>query len=327
MAVRNIEREIEALKELCASQSAESCIRALKKALGDKINVIVARAAALVAKTQHNELVPDLSKAFDRMMINPVKSDPKCWAKEAIAKALKDLGHAESELFLKGVKHVQLEATWGGHEDTASTLRSTCALAIMQCTDLTREDKLWAVMPLLTEASPSSRKDGALALESLEGREAALLLRIKARMGDEDTTVSGQVFESLLHVEKDSAVSFVAEFLRYPNIELQQEAVLALGASRLPAAVAVLKETCEKGRAFLDSEILFRALSISRNEDALEFLNGVVKDGRLREAMAALDALKIYRESSDVREKIARAVSNRQEPEIQREFQKLFAET
>src|SRR3954453_18862518 len=112
MAVRNVERELEALASLRTSSASEACPR-LEKALSDKINVVVAKAAALIAGLQLRELVPHLCAAFDRLLVNPTKTDPQCWAKTAIAKALKDLDHSESAIFLKGIQHVQMEPVWG----------------------------------------------------------------------------------------------------------------------------------------------------------------------------------------------------------------------
>lgn len=324
MPVRNIERELELLAEVRKLASPEARDRALRKALADKVNVVAAKAAALAGELQAQTLVPDLCSAFDRLLKDPVKSDPKCWGKEAFAKALKDLGHSDSAIFVKGVHHVQMEPVWAGEVDTAATLRAACALAMLQCTDLTREDKLWAVMPLLTEKSASVRKDAAMALESLEGREAALLLRIKARMGDNDATVTGQVFESLLRVEREGAVPFVAEFFRELNAEVRDEAVLALGASRLSEGVAALRDLLARKMPMVDPEVVFRALSISRREEAIDFLLEVIRTRRPREVIAALDALKVYRDSSDVQKRIADAVAARSEREIQQEFQRLF---
>lgn len=324
MPVRNIERELEALAKLRSSESDDARVGDLRKALADKVNVIVAKAARLAAEMQVRALIPDLCAAFERLLIDALKTDPKCWAKEAIARALKDLGHAESAVFLKGVQQVQLEAVWGGEEDTATHVRATCALALLQCTDLTREDKLWPIMRLLTEASPSLRKDAALALESLEGREAALLLRIKARMGDPDSTVTGQVFESLLNVEGEAAVPFVVEFLRAASADVREEAALALGASRVARAVAALKSAFLDKRPLLDCEVLFRALSISRHEEALRFLLDVVRTRRPKEAISALNALTLHRDSNEVREKVTEAIASRPESDVQQEFQRLF---
>jgi HEAT repeat protein len=326
MAVRDIERELESLANL-RSESPEACARGLRKALRDKVNLIVAKAAALTAEMQLTMLMPELCAAFDRLLMDPVKTDPKCWGKEAIVKALKDLGWADSAIFLKGAQHVQLEPVWGGEEDSAATLRATCTLALLQCKDLTREDKLWPVVRLLTERSAALRKDAALALESIAGREAALLLRIKARMGDVDPTVIGQVFESLLRVERESAVPFVLEFLRAPTVEVREEATLALGTSRLPAAVTALIDTMAQKHPLVDYDVLLRGLSISRHEQAVGFLLEMVRTRRVGEAAAALAALQLYRESSDIRNKIAEAVAARSEPEIHQEYHRFFQNT
>ncbi|HEX4750104.1 MAG TPA: HEAT repeat domain-containing protein [Bryobacteraceae bacterium] len=325
MAVRNVERELEDIKALRTAAPGEARTRALHKALKDKVNVIAAKAAGITAELEERSLIPDLLATFDRFLFDPVKSDPQCWGKNAIAKALRDLGHAESDVYLRGARHVQYEPVWGGEEDTAANLRGTCALALLNCTDITREDKLWFVMPLLTEQSPSLKKDGAIALESLAGREAALMLRIKARMGDKDPGVTGQVFESLLRVERDSAVPFVIEFLRSPNPEVREEAALALGASRLTSAIDALEDAAHQHQLFLDIEIFSRALAISRNEKAIDILLDIIRSRRSNEAVAAVNALALYRDSPELVERIKQAVSNRTEPEIQRNFTSLFS--
>jgi HEAT repeat protein len=324
MPARNIERELVDLAALRNSESADERICLLRKALNNKTNVIVAKAAALAADMHLRELIPDLCASFERLLKDPLKTDPQCWGKDAIAKALKNLEHNECAVFLKGAQHVQLEPVWGGQEDTATNLRSTCALALLQCSDLTRDEKLWSIMRLLTERSASLRKDAALALESLEGREAALMLRIKARMGDSDPTVTGQAFESLLRVEGDSAIPFVVEFLGLPNSDVREEAALALGASRLSTAVAALKTIFVQKRRLIDSEVLCRALSISRNVDAVQFLVDTIQTNGAQEALAALDALRLYQDSSEICQRITEAVANRTEPEIQRAFKHLF---
>jgi HEAT repeat protein len=323
MAVRQIERELEQLSNLRNAEPKEAQ-PALRKALKDRVNVVVARAAKVAAEIRLASLIPDLCAAFERLLLNGIKNDPQCWGKNAIAKALKDLGHIDSELFLKAVQYVQMEPVWGGEEDTAATLRATCTLALLPCADLTRDDKLWHVMRLLTERVPSVRKDGALALEALDGREAALLLRIKARMGDEDPAVTGQLFESLVRIEGDAAVAFLVEFLKAPGEEVREEAALALGNSRLPAAVNALADHFGQKNRVLDDEILFRALAISRNEQAIEFLLNVLRTRRLKEALAALNALALNKDSLPIRARIEASLADRMEEEIREHANQLL---
>src|SRR5262249_32966336 len=158
----------------------------------------VAKAAKLTLELEIHDLTPDLAGAFDRLFEKPVETDPQCWGKNAIAIALRDLGYQSSEPFLRGLRHVQMEPVWGGREDTAQALRAACCAALPQCGDLTRDDVLRHLVDAFTDASDKVRVDAARSLEHMGGADAALLLRLKARIGDKETHVIGQVFESLL---------------------------------------------------------------------------------------------------------------------------------
>jgi HEAT repeat protein len=288
------------------------------------VNLVVAKAAALTAELQLQVLVPDLLKAFERLFDDAVKADPQCWGKNALSKALKDLGYDESAGFLPGLQHVQMEPVWGKEVDTAGTLRATCALALLQCADLTREDKLWHLMRTLTDAEANVRADAARALQELDGREAALLLRLKARMGDRETSVTGQVLESLLGIERDGAVPFVTEFLALGDEEVREEAALSLGASRLPAAIAALMERWRRNRGSETSQALLRGISASRQQAAIDFLFDLIRNGSEGEALAALQALELHRESHEITRNIEEAVEKRGEGVVQSAFRRSF---
>src|SRR5262249_19055805 len=103
------DKKIEALKELRSLPDSATAGAGLRKALKDRSNYLVSKAAAIVAELNLTDLIPDLLAAFERFLIDPVKSDPQCWAKLAIVKALKDLGHREPDVFLRGLTHIQLE--------------------------------------------------------------------------------------------------------------------------------------------------------------------------------------------------------------------------
>jgi hypothetical protein len=93
--------------------------------LAHRNNFIVAKAADLVRDFRMADLVPDLLLAFDRFFENPVKTDPQCWAKNALSRALAAFEYQEPEIFLRGMRHIQMEPVWGGRSDTAGTLRAT----------------------------------------------------------------------------------------------------------------------------------------------------------------------------------------------------------
>src|SRR5450631_3369331 len=99
MAHRKIEQEIERLGLLRQAPRNEA-MAALRKALGDRVNLMVAKAAKIIAELEIKELEPELLRAFGRLFEDPVESDPQCWGKNAVAGALRDLGHRESAPFL-----------------------------------------------------------------------------------------------------------------------------------------------------------------------------------------------------------------------------------
>jgi HEAT repeat protein len=294
---RRIEDEIAMLTETCRKDPS-SAVAPLRKALGDRVNLKVAKAAALAGELRLAELTPDLLRAFDRLFENPAKTDQQCWGKNAIARTLKELDYNESAPFLRGAVHVQMEPAYGGAVDTAGALRGICLLALPGCADIRREEILRHLVNALTEEDPSVRADAARAFGAMGGDESALVLRLKARVGDQEAPVIGQVLESLLVVERARALPFVKEFLNRMGGETAEEAALALGNSRIPAAVDVLLEAWQGAMGEEYREALLRALSLSRDDQAVEFLRKLVAEGRDRDAKAARAALELFSDSA-----------------------------
>ncbi len=199
----------------------------------------------------------------------------------------------EWAVFLRGISHVQMEPVWGGSEDTAATLRSTCAIGLTQCNDIPRDEILRYLIDSLTDTMASVRMDAARSLEQMSGREVLLLLRLKARVGDMDPRVTGEVLEALLQMEGAAALSFVSEFLDNSDQDLADEAALALGASKLPEALPLLKQAWENR----PSPVVLRAISVLRLSEALDFLIDLLKNGRPRDAEEALHALELQKAS------------------------------
>src|SRR5277367_2456481 len=135
-----LEDQLAALDAL-RHQPPEDVVEPLRKALANRNNLIVAKAADLVRQFQLTQLTPEVLTAFDRFFEDPVKTDPQCWAKNSLSRTLAQFDHSDAELFLRGMKHIQLEPSYGGASDSAGTLRATCALALVQCRSL-REPEL-----------------------------------------------------------------------------------------------------------------------------------------------------------------------------------------
>ncbi len=321
MAHRKIEQELERLG-LVRQAPREEAAAALRKALADRVNMVAAKAAKLTAELEIRELEPELLRAFDGLFVDPAARDPQCLGKNAIANALRDLGYRDSPPFLRGAKHVQMEASFGKPVDTATALRGICLLSLLGCADLRREDLMRLLVDGLTDEAPTVRAEAARGLEQMEGEGAELLLRLKARLGDEEPAVLGQVFDSLLRLEGERGIPFVAGFLKSRGV--REEAALALGSSRLAKAVDVLREAWESAtRAPEFRDVILRALGVLRQERAFEFLLSLVREGRAVDAKGALEALALDRNSPETRRQ-AEAASSEAGPATQALFAKLF---
>jgi len=307
MASRKLEERLERLKQLRTATPDESVVSAVRRGLEDRSNLVIAEAAKIAGELHLSSLIPDLLRAFDRLFNEPVKTDPKCWGKTAIAKALTNLAYTESPPFLRGSRHVQMEPVWGGQEDAAAQLRATCVLALVQCTDLRRIEVLRDLVDAMTDPADPVRLEAVRALEQMNGDEAALLLRLKAHLGDRRSIVIGEVFDALLNLEREQAVEFVGKVFKSTDAEVRDEAALALGASRLPDAVDFLINAWNEHHHREFALILLRALSASRQPPALEFLLGLVKRGSSRDAAAALDALELQCESHEIQKLVDEA--------------------
>lgn len=324
MAKRRIEEELEALAALRRSEPPEVACAALARALNDKVNVIVAKAASVAGDLQLSSLVPEMIAAYGRLFKDPVKSDPQCWGKTALAKALKNLKFAEAGPFLRGVSHVQMEPVWGGEADSAAGLRGTCALALVECTDIPAHQILNSLVDALADSAVPVRQDAVQALAQWSSAEAVLLLRLKARLGDRDPAVTGNIFDALLRLERDSAVPFVGSFLNDSDETVQEEAALALGSSTLEKAIVLLWTRWENRRATEPLEIWIRAFGASRLRSAFERLLEIVRSGRPKEAAAALSALQSRRLSGQMWNEIRSAVASRADADLRSVFDNSF---
>jgi HEAT repeat protein len=278
MAKRNVEAAVDAVGAL-RNVSPERAAAGLRAALADRVNMVAGKAAKVAGELQLRELIPDLLGAFDRLFVKPVERDPQCWAKNAIAQALVDLDYRDHAPFLMGARHVQMEPVWGGQQDTAPTLRGICLLALVSCGDLPRADTFRILVDALADPAQVVRVEAVRAIAEMEGDEAVLLLRLKARLGDAEPAVTGQAFDSLLRLEPRLGLELVKGYLESGPPELKEEAALALGASRRPEAVDLLIGTLPHAVEPYFRKTVLRALASSRQEKASAFLRELVEAG------------------------------------------------
>jgi len=298
---RSFEDQVAALDSL-RQQPAESRAEPLRKALGAKNNFIAAKAADLVREFALADLIPELLAAFDRFLENAEKSDPQCWAKNAISRALAALEYQEPEVFLRGMKHIQMEPVWGGRSDTAGTLRATCALALVQCRAVREPELLAHLVDLWADKDKTVRVEVARAIEQVGSNSAALLLRLRAALGGDEPELMGACYAGVLRIEGVRTIAWVRTFLAAGD-DSSAEAALAIAGTHSPEGFAALRDYLEEAKDPWFRSVLLSAIALTRQDAALEFLLDRVRQDSL-DAEAALEALLRSMPSKDVMRRI-----------------------
>jgi HEAT repeat protein len=303
---RSFDQQLAALDEL-KQQSPDAVVEPLRKALGQRNNYLVAKAADLTAKFRLVQLLPELLAAFDRFFTDPLKTDPQCWAKNALSRALAALGCQDVDVFLRGLRYIQLEPVWGGSEDTAGTLRGTCALALVQWRSLPETDLLLCLMELLVDEDKSVRVEAVRAIEQVGSRPAALLLRLRALLGADEPEVLGACYGGILRIEGATAIPWIAALLARAD-ETAAEAAWAIADQRSPEAFAALYERFAVERDSWFRSVLLSAIALTRQQEALDFLFELIRTEPLN-AEAALTALVESKPAQEVVRQLEEIVS------------------
>jgi HEAT repeat protein len=136
--------------------------------------------------------------------------------------------------------------------------------------------------------------------------------------------VLSECLGGLLAVDPKENLPIVTEFLEPINPATCEAAALALGKSRLTEALDPLKECLEKVySAELRQQILL-AIAILRRPTAIDFLVEYVASEPEPNAIAALSALRIYKDDPKLRERIAGIVRERAIPMLRAAFDREF---
>src|SRR5262249_61336434 len=98
-------------------------IDTLRQALRGRSSHVAAKASQVIGELGLRVLAADAAAAFDRFLVNPVKSDPGCRAKVEIARALYELGEDPAAVFPRGVRPRQMAPLFSGRADTGPVVR------------------------------------------------------------------------------------------------------------------------------------------------------------------------------------------------------------
>lgn len=298
---RKFEEQLAALDAL-RQQPPEACVEPLRKALAQRNNFIVGKAADMVREHRLDSLISELLSAFDRFFTEPIKTDPQCWAKNALSRALAAFEHQDAAVFLCGMGHCQPEPCWGGSSDSAGTLRATCALALVQCRSLRETDLLAHLVELLADKDKSVRAEVVRAIEQVGSPSAVLLLRLRAVLGSDEPEVLGACYSGILRIEGVCAVPWITRFLASAD-DAAAEAALALAGTHSVEGFDALRERFADAPDPWFCSVLLSAIALTRQDAALEFLLDQVRTESLQ-ADAAIEAILRSMPSAEVTKRL-----------------------
>jgi HEAT repeat protein len=312
---RKFEEQIAAIDRLI-ELSPEDCLEPLRKALANRNNFLVGRAADVARKLKLTQLAPELLVAFDRFFENPEKSDPQCWAKHAIASALAEFEHPDAKVFLRGLKHIQPEPSYGGASDSAASLRATCALALVQCRSLSDADLLRELVDLLADKDKNVRTEALRAIELVGSASSSLLLRERAVLGSDEPEILGACYSGILRLEGVGAIGWIARFLNHSD-DSAAEAALAIAETHSPEGFEALRKCFEEASDPWFRSVLLSAIALTRQDAAVEFLFDLVRSESLQ-AEAAIEAILQSAPSDEAVKRLEKLVADR--PRLARVF-------
>lgn len=262
----------------------------LGKALRDRSNLVVARAAEIVAETGAEELAPDVLAAYARLAVDGVRRDPTCAGKIAIVQALRSLDYDDYDFWLAASRYAQPEPSWGPPIDTGAQLRAESALAIARSG---HPEALLDLAPLLADPALDARLGGIRAIAATAQPGAAPLLWHKLLVGDEEPEAYYEAFTCLLVLVPERALPFVATFLGHDQPGVPEVAALALGESGREAALPYLQAALETAEDPAVRRSIPLGIVLLRSEAGMAFLVELIREGSDLEAEAALKALEI----------------------------------
>lgn len=319
---RSIEAKLDGLDRLGPGSDPETTKSRIKAATGDHHYRVVAKAAALCTERLFYDLAADLLKAYDTFLQDPLKRDPNCIAKRAIARALVNLECSDVAFFTKGVHYHQMEPVWGGSVDTAVDLRCSCAMGLVATG---HHRALHELAHLLSDPEPNARLGAVRAIACGNPVQVELLLRFKVLTGDPDPAVIGECFTGLLNVEPDETPCLVARYLFDSDVAIRELAALALGESRLEAALGFLLKAWDEEIIVTGfRRVLLRAIALHRSDAAFDWLLSILEKAQSTLANDTLETLAIYKHNASLTNRIRTILAKRNDPAFERQFAQLW---
>jgi HEAT repeat protein len=316
------------LRQLRAAPDAPTTLPALQQIFAaPRVHAIVLKSAATLAEQiGAKTLIPVLVAAAKSLMAeDSVKRDPGCEAKTAIVSTLVGWDADVPDFYLALGRYTQLESSFSmdpafrAPKDTASEVRGLAAIGIARTRPT---DAILVLTDLLADPEKVTRAHAARALGLWRGPEAVPLLRLKARLGDEDAETFSEVLGSLLRHDPRNHLAFVAEFLDVPKEATIEATALALGQSKIPTALQPLTDAYPRLRSSRIATTLLMAISLLRTPEAIEWLLRQLPSARHAEALMLLDALYIHHHDEKLLAHLPSLLE--QHPSLQMAYKEVF---
>lgn len=259
----------------------------LVRALGSGSPHAQAKAAEVIAEQRLVGYEEILLRVFREAMAGGTKADPGCRLKLLAVEALDFMDCMEAEPFLQGVVHRQMEASWGKPEDTAGPLRSRSGLALVRMRYPRVLDHL---ADLMCDAEANVRSGAAEAVAYHGDERGTALLRLKLGLAETEPDVTTDTLKAFLVLDAEQGLLAAKRLLRETGVACHG-ALLALGESRLPGALALLLEFAEGAIVDRDVQVVCLALGSVRAREARSVLLEMVASGTESRVGHALEGL------------------------------------
>jgi HEAT repeat protein len=299
---KSTSQKLAELNAQCAEPKSADSIGALRAALQDRSNYLAKKAAEIIEAAKLDELIPELRAAFERLAIEPEKSDAGCLGKTAVMQALVNLGHDDVEFYRRGIKCRQPEGVWGGERDSADGLRAAAAAGLAGWARVL--DALSEFADLLVDREKQARIGAARAIAQMNCPDGIPLLRLKLLTGDKDPEVLGECSSALLKLAAEAGIPYVARLLTSVDPDLCIQAALALGESRQAEAFEPLRQCWERQADASTKAILLTCIGLLRRTEAIKFLISLISRQDLDTAVGAIRALAPLRSADEVRREV-----------------------
>jgi HEAT repeat protein len=316
-----VEQALDRLTALRNEEGGPPVLTELKAFLKNRSNLVAAKAAKIAGQSGATELVPDLVAAFHRFMANPSKLDKGCAATIEIAGALHELDYLEPEVYLLGIHHIQMEGSFGPPVDVAAKLRGISAQALARTRYPAALDE---IVSLLVDKWPEARIGAVRAMAVNGGSAGALVLKLKILMGEGEPDVLAECFSGLLAAAPYQSLPLIARFIDSEDLEVAEAALLALGSSRLPEALDLLKDKLERTATGPLRRMALLAIAMIRSDAAVEFLLALLSDCTPTQAHDVIAALAFFRTNERVRSQVETVVALRNDKSVLEIFHQEF---